>query len=962
VGTEERAEQLPAQAEKTTILGSAKDDGTLSIAFSENDMEARADFFPPVGAGQALTPDYIASMLDRLNIVVGVDWELIQNSALECNLNRKPIRDVVIARGTPPVEEGREYFETNPAFRKWPLLPDGNVPRVDYREISPFVLVKKGQILAKLRPKKEGKDGRNVHGDPIPKTFAKPESASGGPNTRVVGDAIVASCDGRLVEKGTELTVEEILEVKGSVGYKTGHIMFPGDVVIAGTVADGFKVAAFDGTAYSDAQSVSVTITGSNDAPVVITVDSTLTTSEDGKATGSVAATDVEAGDTVTYTLVGPNGEHVTSLTTDYGTVEIDPATGDYSFTPKAGLQALDDGESVTDGFKVAAFDGTDYSDPQNVSVTISGSNDAPVVSVSDLSTGEDAPVSGTATATDVDVETSSFYLLDANGNRVTSLETDHGTVTIDRATGRYTFTPNDNADALKAGETAHDGFQVVAYDGTAQSTPQAVDVTITGSNDAPVVEVSNVTTGEDSPVTGHVVASDVDGDTLSYSFGTDGNGQPITTLDTANGSVTINPATGEYTFTPNDHADTLKAGQTATDTFTVQVSDGTTTTSQSVNVTINGSDDATVVTGTVDLGSMKEDSGSVTFTQAQLLGNATDVDDALHVANVSADGGTLVDNGNGTWTFTPDKDFSGTISVSYDVVTDDGDVTRDHASLAVEGVADGAAITAADVVIDRALGTNDVLTGTSGADTMIGGGGNDTLSGGAGDDVIYGDASGTDTGSYTTALSIDVTKLDSSESLSAVTLTGLPANATLSAGVHNADGSWTVPVSQLGGLKLSVDNPTGNGFDITVAVTTTDGTSTALSTDTLHVSYTGMAAGDDVLSGGAGNDTLYGGAGNDTLIGGDGSDTFLFDFGDGHDTVTGGTGSNWTDTLDLTSLGAGVTIDITTSGGNSWTVTTDNTDHLTDLGADKDGTVVIHHADGSSDQVDFHSLEQIKW
>ena len=1109
------------------------------------------------------------------------------------------------------------------------------------------------------------------------------------------------------------------------------------------SVADGFKVAAFDGTAYTDPQNVFVTVTGSNDAPVVTTVDSTLTASEDGTASGSVAATDVEAGDTVTYTLVGPNGEHVTSLTTEYGTVEIDPATGDYTFTPKAGLQGLDDGESVSDGFKVAAFDGTDYSDPQSVSVTISGSNDAPVVSVSDLSTGEDASVSGTATATDVDSEASSFYLLDASGNRVTSLETDHGTVTIDSATGRYTFTPNDNADALKAGESAHDSFQVVAYDGTAQSTPQAVDVSITGSNDAPVVqvsnvttgedspvtgqvaatdaegdslsysfgtdasgqpittldtangsvtinpatgeytftpndhadtlkagqtatdtftvqvsdgttttsadvnvtltgsndgpvvevsnvttgedspvtghvvasdvdgdslsysfgtdasgqpittldtangsvtinpatgeytftpndhadtlkagqtatdtftvqvsdgttttsadvnvtltgsndgpvvevsnvttgedspvtghvvasdvdgdslsysfgtdasgqpittldtangsvtinpatgeytftpndhadtlkagqtatdtftvqvsdgttttsadvnvtltgsndgpvvEVSNVTTGEDSPVTGHVVASDVDGDSLSYSFGTDASGQPITTLDTANGSVTINPATGEYTFTPNDHADTLKAGQTATDTFTVQVSDGTTTTSadvnvtltgsndgpvvevsnvttgedspvtghvvasdvdgdslsysfgtdasgqpittldttngsvtinpatgeytftpndhadrldagqsatdsftvqvsdgttttsQSVNVTINGSDDATVVTGTVDLGSMKEDSGSVTFTQAQLLGNATDVDDSLHVANVSADGGTLVDNGNGTWTFTPDKDFSGTISVSYDVVTDDGDVTRDHASLAVEGVADGAAITAADVVIDRALGANDVLTGTSGADTMIGGGGNDTLSGGAGDDLIYGDASGTDTGSYTTALSIDVTKLDSSESLSSVTLTGLPATATLSAGVQNADGSWTVPVNQLGGLKLSVDNPTGSGFDITVAVTTTDGTSTALSTDTLHVSYTGTAAGDDVLLGGAGNDTIYGGAGNDTLTGGAGAD--LLDGGAGNDTfiLTGEDGA-WSSGYAAENVG-----DVATDGTN---------------------------------------------
>lgn len=232
------------QNEKTTIVGGSKDDGRISLSLSENDMEAVADFQPPQGDGSQITPDYIASALERLGITFGVDWNVIQETALECNLNRRPIRGVVIARGEKPEEEIREYYEANPAFRKWQIIPDGDVPRIDYREISPFILVKKGQVLAKLRPRVEGKDGKNVHGDPVPKTATSPESATSGTNTRQSGDAIIAACDGRLVEKGNELSVEEILTVKGAVGYKTGHILFPGDVIIDGPVSDGFKVYA----------------------------------------------------------------------------------------------------------------------------------------------------------------------------------------------------------------------------------------------------------------------------------------------------------------------------------------------------------------------------------------------------------------------------------------------------------------------------------------------------------------------------------------------------------------------------------------------------------------------------------------------------------------------------------------------------------------------------------------------
>jgi hypothetical protein len=59
-----------------------------------------------------------------------------------------------------------------------------------------------------------------------------------------------------------------------------------------------------------------------------------------------------------------------------------------------------------------------------------------------------------------------------------------------------------------------------------------------------------------------------------------------------------------------------------------------------------------------VDLGSMNEDGGSLTITMAQLLSGASDVEgDTLTASNLTLSdpaAGTLTDNGDGTWTFTP--------------------------------------------------------------------------------------------------------------------------------------------------------------------------------------------------------------------------------------------------------------------------------------------------------------------
>src|SRR5205085_2508630 len=53
------------------------------------------------------------------------------------------------------------------------------------------------------------------------------------------------------------------------------------------------------------------------------------------------------------------------------------------------------------------------------------------------------------------------------------------------------------------------------------------------------------------------------------------------------------------------------------------------------------------------------------------------------------------------------------------------------------------------------------------------------------------------------------------------VTLSGLPEGATLSAGIHNSDGSWTLSGDQLTGLTLTPAPDSGEDFTLTVTATT---------------------------------------------------------------------------------------------------------------------------------------------
>src|SRR5690606_6124719 len=100
-------------------------------------------------------------------------------------------------------------------------------------------------------------------------------------------------------------------------------------------------------------------------------------------------------------------------------------------------------------------------------------------------------------------------------------------------ATGGFVYTPI-------ADYTGRDSFVVTVDDGNGGRTTSLVNIGINPVNDAPVSSDQQLVTDEDTPVSGQVVATDVDGDTLSYIL----TGQP------ANGSVSLNSATGGFVYT----------------------------------------------------------------------------------------------------------------------------------------------------------------------------------------------------------------------------------------------------------------------------------------------------------------------------------------------------------------------------------------------------------------------------
>jgi VCBS repeat-containing protein len=231
-----------------------------------------------------------------------------------------------------------------------------------------------------------------------------------------------------------------------------------------------------------------------------------------------------------------------------------------------------------------------------------------------------------------------------------------YGTLYVDSTTGAYTFVPDNDAINALVAPTSTD-FTITVSDGTL-SANQPFTIAINGTNDAAIISgATNGTaieagaganTGQGAlSATGTLTSNDVD-DTPNTFAAVD------TPTASAHGFGTFTMTTaGVWTYTVNDGNSAVQAlnvGDKLTDSFTVTTIDGT---PQVVSVTINGANDAAVISGTTT-GSVTEDSGTKCDppTATGTL-TATDVDNAPGFTAVNCP--TASDAGYGTFTMTAD-------------------------------------------------------------------------------------------------------------------------------------------------------------------------------------------------------------------------------------------------------------------------------------------------------------------
>jgi hypothetical protein len=382
---------------------------------------------------------------------------------------------------------------------------------------------------------------------------------------------------------------------------------------------------------------------------------------EDGAFNGQVSAVDGD-GDTLAYSV---------STAATHGTVTVDPATGAYTYTPTADYYG-------SDSFVISIDDGAGNIILSTVSVTVAAVVD---IAGDTITTDEDTTVNIAVVGNDT-FENAGFVITAIDGNAVmvgTPVAVANGSVML-KADGTLDFAPAANYNGSTsftytvtsggAVETATVTVNVTAV----ADVPTTVDPAVPGQTFDPATGSYAVSTTEDAAVSGQVLAVDGDGDTLAYS---------VSTTPT-HGSVTVDAATGAYTYTPT-------ADYYGSDSFIISIDDGAGNISLStvsvtvaavvdiVNDTVTTDEDTTVNIAVVSNDTFENAGRTITA----IDGNTIVVGTPVAVAN-----GLVTLKADGTLDFTPAANYNGSTSFTY-TVTSGGAVETATVTVTVTAVAD---------------------------------------------------------------------------------------------------------------------------------------------------------------------------------------------------------------------------------------------------------------------------------
>ncbi|WP_157594083.1 Ig-like domain-containing protein, partial [Rubripirellula obstinata] len=581
------------------------------------------------------------------------------------------------------------------------------------------------------------------------------DSATTAEDTPVTIDVAANDTDVDDASLTVSLETGDTAPAGGSVAVVGNSVVYTPDADFSGS--DTFTYTVTDAGGETSTATVNVTVTPVNDAPVA--VDGTASTDEDVAITAGDLTADVTDVDSTGLTYVA------LTQPTD-GTLVLD-GDGSFTYTPDANF-------SGSDSFTYRVLDNAGGADEATVIITVNSVNDLPTADDQSVSTDENTPVAIVLTGSDVETDPLTIFAVvdqptsgtlsgtapnltyTPNANffgsdsfTFTVEDADGGvssTATVSISVGSVNSTPTlDNAivaaDATEGtayslvvptntfsdvedatltltasglpswlsfdgsefsgtplnGDDGTTTITVTATDSEGASVDTTFDLTVLAVNDAPVAVNDSATTAEDTPVTIDVAANDTDVDDASLTVS-------LETGDTA-------PADGSVSVVGNSVVYTPDADFSGSDTFTYTVTDaGGETSTATVNVTVTPVNDAPVaVDGTA---STDED---VAITAGDLTADVTDVDSTglTYVTLTQPTNGTLVLDGDGSFTYTPDANFSGPDSFTYRVLDNAGGADEATVNITVNSVNDLPTADDQSVTVDENDSVAIVLTGS---------------------------------------------------------------------------------------------------------------------------------------------------------------------------------------------------------------------------------------------------------
>nr|WP_254448307.1 tandem-95 repeat protein [Marinobacterium sp. xm-a-152] len=419
---------------------------------------------------------------------------------------------------------------------------------------------------------------------------------------------------------------------------------------------DSFTVTITDDAGYTKTQVIAVSIAAVNDTPTLVNAISDQSVAEDSDLSFVVPAStfaDVDAGDVLTLSATLSDGSALP------GWFSFDDQTNTFSGTP---LNA----DVGTLSVKVTATDiaGTSVSDTFDLVVT--NTNDTPTASSISVAEDEDATVAITLTGADIDVGDAidSFKVTSLPGNGTLYSDADlTSTVAEDDV-----LSATANALTLYFKPTANwfgsTSFTFTATDGDATSALATASITVASVNDLPAFSSATTSSVDENAVTTTViytaVASDVDGDDITYSLG--GTDKALLSIDATSGDVTL-LASANY-----EAKDSYSFNVIATDSNSAAQT-------LAVTVIVVDLNDPSVVTGGTS-GSGDEEAASVTGTL--LVSDQDGLTDGSYfsVTTNPEHGSASIDEATGAWSYTPATNFNGNDSFTV-TITDDAGYTK---------------------------------------------------------------------------------------------------------------------------------------------------------------------------------------------------------------------------------------------------------------------------------------------